>query len=165
MAKIKIKFGENEIEIDSRDFYVDNQTLDQVIKSIIAHIEENRIARKQESSVPLQPEIENETYQEGGLNYLETLENAEVHEPEYTEPIPIFEEEIKEKIKILEKNAFFEKPRTASETVSQLREYGWAASPLQVSKVLAKMALNKEILKNSQENRSYYIAKTAMLTN
>lgn len=164
MAKIKIKFGENEIEIDSRDFYVDNQTLDQVIKSIITHIEENRIILKQEKSVPLQPEIENETYQEG-LNYLQTLENAEVHEPEYTEPIPIFEEEIKEKIKILEKNSFFEKPRTASETVSQLREYGWAAGPLQVSKVLAKMALNKELLKNSQENRSYYITKTAMLTN
>ena len=27
MARIKLKLGENEIEVDSRDFYVDNQTL------------------------------------------------------------------------------------------------------------------------------------------
>ena len=30
MARIKLKLGENEIEVDSRDFYVDNQTLGEI---------------------------------------------------------------------------------------------------------------------------------------
>ena len=51
-----------------------------------------------------------------------------------------------------------------SETVSEMREYGWSASPLLVSKVLAKMAFYKEILKNSKDNRSYYLVKEALLT-
>ena len=42
MAKIKLKFGENEIEIESRDFYVDNKTLGDVIDSVTMYMEENR---------------------------------------------------------------------------------------------------------------------------
>ena len=42
MAKIKLRFGENEIEIESRDFYVDNNTLGDVIDSVTAHMEANR---------------------------------------------------------------------------------------------------------------------------
>jgi len=42
MAKIKLRFGENEIEIESRDFYVDNDTLGDVIDSLATHMEENR---------------------------------------------------------------------------------------------------------------------------
>ena len=42
MAKIKLRFGENEIEIDSRDFYVDNNTLGEVIDSVTTHMEKNR---------------------------------------------------------------------------------------------------------------------------
>ena len=34
MARVKLKIGENEIEIDSRDFYVDNQTLGEIIEKI-----------------------------------------------------------------------------------------------------------------------------------
>ena len=34
MAKIKLRFGENEIEIESRDFYVDNNTIGEVINSL-----------------------------------------------------------------------------------------------------------------------------------
>ncbi len=33
MAKIKIKIGENEIEVDSRDFYIDNNTIGEVIEN------------------------------------------------------------------------------------------------------------------------------------
>ena len=79
--------------------------------------------------------------------------------------MPIFAEEIKDKIDFLEKKSFFTQPRTVSDTVSELREYGWSASPLLVSKVLVKMAFNKEILKNSQDKRSYYLSKEALLTN
>ena len=33
MAKIRVKQGDNEIEIDSRDFYVDNDSAAEVIES------------------------------------------------------------------------------------------------------------------------------------
>ena len=42
------------------------------------------------------------------------------------------------------------------ETVQQLREYGWATSTLDVSKALAKMALNKKFTKNLTENQIRY---------
>ena len=42
MAKIKLKLGENEIEVDSRDFYVDNQTLGEIIDSISQHLPETQ---------------------------------------------------------------------------------------------------------------------------
>ena len=161
MAKIKLKFGENEIEIDSRDFYLDNQTLGDVIRSISKHIEENKA---QWIFTEENTEQKDQIYQEN-LTYLNKLENVEIHEPEYNPPIPIMTEEIKDKLKILEEKSFFDKPRTVSETVSELMEHGWSASPLYVSKVLAKMALNKEIIKNSYDDRSYYVTKKALLTN
>ena len=34
MAKIRIKQGTNEIEIDSRDFYVDNDSITEVVESL-----------------------------------------------------------------------------------------------------------------------------------
>ena len=54
---------------------------------------------------------------------------------------------------------FFDSPRTVTETVEQLREYGWAASPLDVSKALTKMVFQREFDKNSQNNRNYYSIK------
>jgi hypothetical protein len=39
MAKIKLKYGENEIEIESRDYYVDNQSIGEVIETITNHLE------------------------------------------------------------------------------------------------------------------------------
>jgi len=163
MAKIKLRFGENEIEIESRDFYVDNNTLRDVIDSVSTYMEENR-ARIIFDEKTSHQKIEYENTYQTNLNYLRTLENAEVHEPEFNSPMPIFVEEIKDKINFLEKKSFFNQARTVSDTVSELREYGWSASPLLVSKVLVKMAFNKEILKNSQDNRSYYLSKEALLT-
>ena len=164
MAKIKLRYGENEIEIESRDFYVDNNTLGDVIDSVSTHLEANRsrIINDKKSSYQ---QIENENSYQKNLNYLGTLEDAEVHEPEFSSPIPIFEEEIKDKITFLDKKSFFNQPRTVSDIVSELREYGWSTSSLLVSKVLVKMAFNKEILKNSQDKRSYYLSKEALLTN
>ena len=163
MAKIKLRFGENEIEIESRDFYVDNNTLGDVIDSVTTHMEKNR-ARIIFDEKTFEKQTGNQNTFHTNVNYLQTLENAEVHEPEFDSPIPIFAEEIKDKINFLEKTSFFDKPRTVSDTVSQLREYGWSANTLLVSKVLVKMAFNKEILKNSQDKRSYYLAKEAILT-
>ena len=36
LAKIKLRVGDNEIEIDSRDFYVDNNTIGKVVQDITA---------------------------------------------------------------------------------------------------------------------------------
>ena len=162
MAKIKLKFGENEIEIESRDFYVDNKTIGEVIQDITTHLEENRARIVYDDKFYQQPRPNKG--QDLNVNYLHALENAEIHEPEYAEPIPIFAEEIKDKILFLATKSFFNQPRTASETVSEMREYGWSASPLLVSKVLAKMAFYKEILKNSKDNRSYYLSKEALVS-
>ena len=156
MAKIKLKFGENEIEVDSRDFYVDNQTLGEVIENLSKLLEENRTKPTYENPVTSIPK-------ETNFDSLNSLDDVEIFEPEFNEPQPISAKEIKDKLIILEKNSFFNIPRTVTETVQQLREYGWVASPLDVSKTLVNMASNKEISKNSSENRTHYFVQEAIL--
>ena len=97
------------------------------------------------------------------MNKLSLLEDAEVHEPEFSDPVLVTIDELRGKLVILSTNSFFDQPRTVSETVSELRENGWIASPLDVSKVLAKMAFCKELLKNKQDDRSFYFVKEALL--
>jgi len=154
LARIKLKLGENEVEVDSRDFYVDNQTLGEVIDGISHHLPENhaKIVYETEAKNPAQY----------GLEY---LDDAEVYEPEFSEPKYITSHEIKSKLRILETSRFFDSPRTVTETVEQLREYGWASSPLDVSKALAKMASSKEIMKNSHENRTHYFVQESLVSN
>src|SRR3970282_412870 len=162
MARIKLKLGENEIEVDSRDFYVDNQTLGEIIANISNYIPTNqaKIIYENTNEVTKSKEsIQSNTY---GLDY---LDDAEAYEPEFNEPKPIASHEIKAKLRILETSRFFDSPRTVTETVQQLREYGWVASPLDVSKALAKMASNREILKNSKENRAHYFVQNALVSN
>ena len=161
MARIKLKLGENEIEVDSRDFYVDNQTLGEIIDNISHHLPENQAKIIYEAeSIPKSSGADHST--QYGLEY---LDDAEVYEPEFNEPIHITPHEIKSKLRILETSRFFDSPRTVTETVQQLREYGWAASPLDVSKALAKMASSKEIMKNSHENRTHYFVEDALIAN
>ena len=154
MARIKLKIGENEIEVDSRDFYVDNQTLGEIIDSISQYIPENQAKIVYESN---SKSISNST--EHGLEY---LDDAETFEPEFNEPKYINTNEIQSKLKILETSKFFDLPRTVAETVQQLREYGWATSSLDVSKFLAKMALNKKFTKSSTENKICYSIEQPM---
>lgn len=147
MARIRLKLGANEIEVDSKDFYVDNQSVDEVISNLSRYVAE-------ETKVP---------NSETAVDYLSSLEDAEIHEPEFTAPISIDSSQIRSKIHILVRDSFFEQPRTVSEVVAQLYEYGWAARPLDVSKILVKMALNRELQKDSQEKRSYYSNKLVQL--
>ena len=147
MARIKLKIGENELEVDSRDFYVDNQTLGEIIDNISQYLPENQAKIVYEST----PTKLNST-----IHGLENLDDAETFEPEFNEPKNISTREIQSKLKILETSKFFDSPRTVSETVQQLREYGWATSTLDVSKVLAKMALTKKFTKISTENQIRY---------
>lgn len=162
MARIKLKLGENEIEVDSRDFYVDNQTLGEIIENISNHIHANQAKIIYENKNEVTKSGESIQFNQYGLEY---LDDAEAYEPEFNEPKPIGLHEIKAKLRILETSKFFDSPRTVTETVQQLREYGWNASPLDVSKALAKMASNKEILKNSQENRAHYFVQNALVSN
>src|SRR5574342_304853 len=141
MARIRLKLGANEIEVDSKDFYVDNQSVDEVISNLSRYVAQ---------------ETTNVSNNETTVNYLSSLEDAEIHEPEFTTPVSVDSSQIRSKIHILVRDSFFEQPRTVSEVVAQLYEYGWAARPLDVSKVLANMSLNGELQKNSQEKRSFY---------
>ena len=147
MARIRLKLGANEIEVDSKDFYVDNQSVDEVISNLSRYVAEETQVQNTETTV----------------NYLSSLEDVEIHEPEFTAPISIDSSQIRSKIHILARDSFFEQPRTVSEVVAQLYEYGWAARPLDVSKVLVNMASNRELQKDSQEKRNYYSNKLVQL--
>lgn len=149
MAKIKLKFDGNEIEIDSRDFYLDNKTMGEIIEHLSKVMSKN-VAKVPHEDSATEPQIS---------HTLDSLEEAEVFEPEFNEPKLLELDEIQPKLKILEDQQFFDSPRTVSETVSQLRELGWAAKSLDVSKILAKMATSKIISKSSEENRSYYFTR------
>ena len=157
MAKIRLKFGENEIEVESKDFYVDNKSIDEVIYNLSRFVARNQTEEQRtDTQVEILSEVLNN---ESKTNYLSSLEDAEIHEPEFVQPISIDRNQIRSKIHIIARDSFFEQPRTVSEVVAQLREYGWAAVPLDVSKVLASMALKKEIQKDMRERRSYYSNK------
>ena len=155
LAKIKLRIGDNEIEIDSRDFYIDNHTIGKVIENITMLL--------QESSARIMPH--STEYGVGESNALSSLENAEVYEPEFGEPVFVPLNELHGKLLILSKNSFFDKPRTVSETVNELREHGWIANPLDVSKILAKMAFGKELRKGKQDDRSFYFVQKELLAN
>lgn len=169
MAKLKLRFGENEIEVDSRDFYVDNQTLGDVIENLAKLLEENQTTPTYDNTPTVDNTPTNDntpfpTPNESNYDSLNSLEDIEIFEPEFNEPTPIALGEIKDKLQILEKNTFFNVPRTVTDTVQQLREYGWVASPLDVSKALVNMASNREISKDSSENRTHYFTQV-VLTN
>ena len=153
LAKIKLRVGDSEIEIDSRDFYVDNQTIGKVI--------ENLSSLLQESSAGIIPYSNESAIEEN--NALDSLENAEAYEPEFGEPVFVSINELQGKLSILSKNSFFDKPRTVSETVNELRERGWITNPLDVSKTLAKMVFDKELRKGKQADRSFYFAQKELL--
>ena len=155
LAKIKLRIGDNEIEIDSRDFYVDNHTIGKVIENITMLL--------QESSARIMPY--STEYGVGESNALSSLENAEVYEPEFGGPVFVPLNELHGKLLILSKNSFFDKPRTVSETGNELREHGWIANPLDVSKILAKMAFSKELRKGKQDDRNFYFIQKELLAN
>jgi len=142
MAKIRIKQGSNEIEIDSRDFYVDNDSVADVVETLKKLLHER-------------PQTD----------VMSSLDNAEFHEPEFSSPTTIAVDDIKNKLRILAKDSFFDQPKSVGETVAQMSEYGWSASPFDVSVALTKMAFNKEFLKNITDEKNYYISKEALLTN
>ena len=73
LAKIKLKVGDNEIEVDSRDFYVDNQTLGEVIEILSDYLPKNQSKVTYE---PITTDTSNET-ERPPQNGLEFLDDAE----------------------------------------------------------------------------------------
>ena len=155
MAKIKLRVGDNEIEIDSRDFYVDNNTIGKVMANLTTLLQESSTRIVSYSA----------DYGVEGNSALSSLEDAEAYEPEFGEPVFVPINELHGKLSILSKNSFFDKPRTVSETVNELREHGWVVNPLDVSKILANMAFSKELRKGKQADRSFYFVQKELLTN
>lgn len=147
MARIKIKYGQNEIEIESKDFYIDNESIDQVICNLASFVKDSTSNVQYEYSYDKSPQT---------TELLHSLDDAEIHEPEFVKPIFIAKDQIRSKMQILSHDGFFDQARTVSEVVEQLREYGWSAVPLDVSKVLANMAFTHELQKDLREKRSYY---------
>ena len=82
MAKIRVKQGDNEIEIDSRDFYVDNDSAAEIIDAL-----------KQQLQKTPKNDIMN------------SLDNAEFHEPEFSSPVNIAVDDIRYKLRVLAKNS------------------------------------------------------------
>jgi len=148
MARIKIKYGQNEIEIESKDFYIDNESAEQVICNLASFVKDPTSNNAQFEYSYDQPA------QTTGL--LHSLDDAEVHEPEFVRPTFIDKDQIRSKMQTLIGDAFFDQARTVSEVVAQLREYGWSAVPLDVSKVLTDMAFTHELQRDMREKRSYY---------
>jgi hypothetical protein len=157
MARIKIKYGQNEIEIESKDFYIDNESMDQVICNLASFVKDSTSNNVQyEYSYDKSPQT---------TELLNSLDDAEIYEPEFVKPAFIDKDQIRSKMQLLIHDGFFDQARTVSEVVEQLREYGWSAVPLDVSKVLANMAFTHELQKDSREKRSYYSAVTLLEVN
>lgn len=150
MARIKIKYGQNEIEVESKDFYIDNESIEQVICNLASFVKDST----NNNDAQFEYSYDQHPTQPTGL--LHSLEDAEVHEPEFVKPTFINKDQIKDKMQTLIDDAFFDQARTVSEVVAQLREYGWSAVPLDVSKVLTNMAFTHELQRDLKEKRSYY---------
>ena len=118
-----MRSGAAEVEIDSRDLHIDNETMGQVITEISGYLKPS-------------------------MRVLGPLEEAEVREPEF-EPVRVSGRQLGPRLESLEGGGFFERPRTVSETVEQLRGAGWSASPLDVSRGLARMAMSRRLSRAS----------------
>lgn len=144
MARLRVRAGPSEVEIDSRDFYVDNDTVGEVIDLVRTHLPG--------AAAP----------GGAGTGILDPLEEAEIAEPELPDggaappPAPARREDIRRSVAALRESGFFGEPRTASETAERLRERGWSAGLLEVSKELASMSSERLIRASSRDRRRYY---------
>lgn len=200
MAKVRIKLGVNEIEIDSRDFYIDNVSARNVIAEIAQLLQYNlsrladapnakdsRIPSKQAALVEYEDDSNTAVMADvtGSVHRIDYVHSPATDPPspttnpvnpdslepdclgsmmnaEVDDPPPasahIKPHEIKHKIHILAKDSFFASPRTVSETVDKLRQHGWTADSLDVSKTLAGMVTSGELHRASQNDRNHYSA-------
>lgn len=173
MARVRIRAGEVEVEIDSRDFYVDNKTIRAVIEEVLGCLP----APKARPASGEAPEL-----QEGGRRRrdcagggggappsrprlqrpegagatvaaaLDDIADAEAYEPEFSgdayAPERHSYEQIREELLgVLDSSAFFDSPRTVSDIAQRLWKDGWHASSLEISKSLVEMTARREIVR------------------
>ena len=221
MAKIRLRLDSCEVEIESRDFYVDNDSAASVIDSIARSMQgmaapraqvlaateaavaasagtadagdagasgSGRAARGADGSRPQPPAAAAAStaaaapstdppircvadavpapalagrplLPEADLSSaLDCLDEAEVFEPEFDEPRRVAPSEVAARLRALAGSGFFGERRTVSETVDAMAERGWLAGPLDVSKALARMAMGREMRRETSGYRTYYCA-------
>lgn len=109
------------------------------------------------------PAVSEESPDASEIPVLAMLDDAEVYEPEFAEPEIIPVNKIPSKLLTLEAAGFFKVPRTVTETVQHLRENGWAASRLDVSKAMVAMAAGRKLVKNSVGSHACYTDKRHLI--
>lgn len=213
MAKIRLRMGSCEVEIESSDFYIDNKTVASVIDGMAKSLQGaapqarlltatatvagtaeaghgGRTVQDAGGTRPLPPTaaaastaaaaplpIKEEPA--GGMpapapqgavhpgwrasephpdlsSVLDGLDEAEVFEPEFDEPRRIPASEVAGRLKALAAGGFFGMRRTVTETVAEMAEHGWLAGPLDVSKALARMAMDREMRRESRGYMTCY---------
>ena len=212
MAKIRLRMGSCEVEIESGDFCIDNMTaasaIEGVAKSLQDAAAQARILAAPESagasasagscgrtaqdagermpplpvqamsltaapdpikarpaaagmraaappaagsSCPPEPESRRDL-----SSVLDCLDEAEVFEPEFDEPRRVRPSEVAGRLGALAASGYFEAWRTVTETVAEMAERGWLAGPLDVSKELARMAMGRQMRRESRGYLAYY---------
>lgn len=98
MVRIKLKISNNEIEIDSEDFYTDNASLNQIIDVMSNILPDNHakiVYGAKSASEPSQIECLSRLY-------LEHLDDAEVYDSEFALLAHIAFDQILSKLRILD---------------------------------------------------------------
>ena len=106
MARIRIKIGQNEVEVDSRDFYVDNDTIHEVVRQVAKCVQDSDIKTSSKSgltqkqqlqqgslcneiscALPLAPVLTPQTPEYLNSTGLENIREAEAFEPELSDTL------------------------------------------------------------------------------
>lgn len=213
MAKIRLRMGSCEVEIESSDFYIDNKTVASVIDGMAKSLQGaapqarlltatatvagtadaghgGRTVQDADGTRPLPPTaaaastaaaapLPIKAEPAGGMpapapraegrpgwrasephpdlsSVLDGLDEAEVFEPEFDEPRRIPASEVAGRLRALAAGGFFGMRRTVTETVAEMAEHGWLAGPLDVSKALARMAMDREMRRESRGYMTCY---------
>lgn len=208
MAKIRLRMGSCEVEIESGDFCIDNRTAASVIGSVAKSLQGaaaqarilaapeaagtgvagaapcGRAAQDAGGKRPLPPadaaastaaSIKARTTAAAAMpatacsscppspephrdlsSALDCLDEAEVFEPEFDEPRRVRPSEVAGRLEALAAGGYFETQRTVTETVAELAEHGWLAGPLDVSKALTRMAMDRQMRRESRGYLTYY---------
>lgn len=169
MARVRLRMGSSEVEIDSRDFYVDNETVRAVIEEMALCMQEAPATGRPPAPLPAPAP------QAGSPEYLDAtglrnIREAEASEPEFSDHDQSPEADDSEEgppagpraqrahsreqvrdglLMLLDTDTFFDYPRTVSDIAQRLRECGWHAGSLAVSEVMTELAICKRVTKNS----------------
>jgi len=150
MARIRIKCGQNEVEIESKDFYIDNQTAGEIINNLSVYVKEGAPGGMQ-----YEYSYGQEARNPGVLNM---LEDAEVHEPEFVRPSPLHKGEIRDKIRTLVEDAFLTSRGPCQRWSRSCTSTAGRQYRLTYQRSLRTWRFGNELKKDLKDRRSYYSA-------